>query len=443
MSHPRICPFCASTLLPILKLIAVCFLIIFGIHDTFSQSLFTELEIPVYPGGASYEVQKIAFADTREGNFSAIVDFSPGSGTEYHYYRTNDGGDNWELIFNEWAQFGVANGILFAINEDICLASYTMEIHYVLQKIARDGSSAYYSFPSPDWTVEPENISKFNDSVYFLTARHYDLPGGPYSYLYKIEGDSIEEVFNIQEDSVRLIKALFISADTGFVISRQAGDGEYVIRRTTDAGQSWENCFYGDTLTITDIASFNSSTGIISCSDGYLFRTVDCGVSWDPLLISPEGFQVNCLSFVDNMNGYCGGEQGCFYVTQNGGLTWKNIPFDETILDLQMIDPGLGYLTTNTNFYKFKDQSSITDNQDRFIASIYPNPAQEYVKIILEDPVSSPVEVILSDIFGRFSGNFQINGRELQMDLSSYSAGIYLLRIFNDMHSQTFKIVKH
>lgn len=72
--------------------------------------------------------------------------------------------------------------------------------------------------------------------------------------------------------------------------------------------------------------------------------------------------------------------------------------------------------------------------------SVFPNPAREYVMV---NGLKGDETVFVYDLQGRLLRTLKAGAKKMQVDLSQYAAGTYLLRISSESGSTTEKIIKH
>ncbi|WP_118976136.1 T9SS type A sorting domain-containing protein [Taibaiella koreensis] len=76
----------------------------------------------------------------------------------------------------------------------------------------------------------------------------------------------------------------------------------------------------------------------------------------------------------------------------------------------------------------------------RFVAS--PNPVQHTVTVSLKGDRAGNATLVLSDVTGKALRTYTVSGKEIGIDMSGLSQGIYLLRYTDDSHKETMKISK-
>jgi len=107
---------------------------------------------------------------------------------------------------------------------------------------------------------------------------------------------------------------------------------------------------------------------------------------------------------------------------------------------LKIVAQNVGGTETITSI-EFKDKkrdfASIENNEVKF--SVYPNPANDMIKIILPE-ANQKIEIL--DISGKIiyqSENNNLN--ELNIDVSNWTAGLYILNVYSDHSIQTQKLI--
>lgn len=391
---------------------------------------FTLIPLPQYPGPTSFENRLVDFGNPDHGFFSATVYFSPGSGEEYWFYMTDDGGMTWTKRFSGGSQW-FQNYFLTAVNSDTCLIAYGHEMGDYLFRISGSGSVSFGYYNFSNWMEVPVNVSLFTDSIQFYSVNRYSTDKNTYSVLYKLEGDSMTEILQTNRDTLEILKSHFISQDIGFLITKNASNNTYSVLKTTDGCHSLQVSFTIDSLSITGIDFFNPSTGMISCSEGGLYKTNDGGQSWYPVS-SGISEKINCLDFVNDQIGYYGGDNGKFFQTTDQGESWTGISFpsDRNIYKLKMFGYGQGYLMCdNGSCYRYTDNSSVALPQETVPALIYPNPTQDRIIIGFPASIAREAEISLVKLTGEVLFHAYHTENEVTINLSAFSKGIYILTI--------------
>lgn len=72
---------------------------------------------------------------------------------------------------------------------------------------------------------------------------------------------------------------------------------------------------------------------------------------------------------------------------------------------------------------------------------VMPNPGRDWVQLIRQE-ISSNSYIELRDSSGRLLLQEAFPGKLFQFDISSYPKGVYLIRLSDGQHSQTFQLIK-
>ena len=128
------------------------------------------------------------------------------------------------------------------------------------------------------------------------------------------------------------------------------------------------------------------------------------------------------------------GEAASFYIDDFSLVSQGSGPVDfsssENIIDIgayEYIDPSLGF-----QFYEFNLQTSF----------IYPNPARDSVFV---SGVSSESTIVIIDLLGKkydLTKTIQLQSNGISFDINSLRTGFYLIKVFNNNSSKTFKLFK-
>ena len=95
--------------------------------------------------------------------------------------------------------------------------------------------------------------------------------------------------------------------------------------------------------------------------------------------------------------------------------------------------------------FQLKASQSIRDDDEEIMAEVYPIPATKEVWITLSGTNAGCVEYFLTDLIGRIliSGNLHLPvQKSLQLDLSDFREGVYLLTIKSKNDAETWKIIR-
>ena len=189
----------------------------------------------------------------------------------------------------------------------------------------------------------------------------------------------------------------FITPQLGVASGIMSLGSQYVVLRTTDAGQNWTPTYVSQTggliRWIRDIEFGTATEGFAVGSDDRLLRTTDGGQNWTPLdppgsghlsafqygngndrhivgngriLRSTDGganwtaqsfpgHALRGLHFPSDLRGYAVGVQGSLLRTNDGGLTWTDMngPFGGVDLtSVHFTSDEVGYVTGGTRIWR-------------------------------------------------------------------------------------------
>ena len=99
-------------------------------------------------------------------------------------------------------------------------------------------------------------------------------------------------------------------------------NGDGIIIKTTDSGNTWEQISDNDLPGIEAVFFTDINTGYAGGWDGYFIKTTDGGENWTEIDINPNVWYFNEIEFWDDDNGIAVGYGGMIYVTDDAGDSW-------------------------------------------------------------------------------------------------------------------------
>jgi len=424
-------------------LFALTFCAIFQASPSYGQ--YREIEWPQSPNPYSgFDNIKVDFSDKDNGCLSGTVFYSPSTGESYHFFTTHDGGQSWTEKSSQ-SDISFYSYLVSSINSGLSFAGYGSSVFDNLWRVSDSGDTWYNYFGAPNYFEVPQKIIKYNDQYQFLLAKSYLCDSFSCQVLYRLEGEVKTELFRTRTDTIIIKTADFLTPDNGFLITSDPVDSSYSVRKTTNGGSNFAACFTTDSLIIYDIEFFNDSTGMISCSGGYLFKTMDYGMSWNPV-VSGVTANIHVLSFIDDEIGYFGGSGYAFYRTADQGETWSQLPNPpkENVIRLNMLQDGLGWIQCDYEGFCYLysgPESRINENEPKPF-DIYPNPASESINVRFHEVLNEVYRVSLFNITGIPVMTPEIFTSTSTIDINFLPPGIYILLIGTVEDQWTERIIK-
>ena len=119
----------------------------------------------------------------------------------------------------------------------------------------------------------------------------------------------------------------------------------------------------------------------------------------------------------------------------NGPGSYQILFTEAVIAELTEAQADFG--TTNTT--NFCLNLGLNENSSADAISVYPNPAGEFVTISANDLLIEKIELV--NITGQVISAVQVASKQIKMDLSAMSSGVYFLKIFTENNSTTKQLV--
>lgn len=108
--------------------------------------------------------------------------------------------------------------------------------------------------------------------------------------------------------------------NTGYII---AGATNYVFK-TINGGNNWKRIFsFPGAGAAYEVTAVSSSVVFVSGEEGQLYKSTDGGISWTNIPVPIPTNLIGTMAWVDENNGWIGGNSGFTAKTTNSGLTWK------------------------------------------------------------------------------------------------------------------------
>lgn len=279
-------------------------------------------------------------------------------------YRTTDGGEAWEKIWEQPRTFVRALGFVDARNGflgNVGTNYYpnVTDTHPLYR--TRDGGMTW----SP---VEAENIAIvqgicgidilpqrriFQGELRSVAIVHAaGRVGGPATMLRSLDGGETWRVIDLRAHAGMILDVKFFDANAGLVCAATSDDLEKangLILRTTDGGETWapvfksarkfENCwkmsFPSRRIGYATIQNYEEGA-----TQRFVAKTTDGGASWRELpLVSDAHVREFGVGFVDERRGWVGGSTTGFE-TRDGGATWAPVAMGRAVNKIRVVSDG-------------------------------------------------------------------------------------------------------
>jgi len=278
-------------------------------------------------------------------------------------------------------------------------------------------SSIYFVDTDCGYAISPDSIERTTDGGHSWTASKLG------SYIYA------RSVF-------------FTSKDTGFVAG-YADNGQ--ILKTTDGGLTWIITSLPEQ--IHSICFPGRLTGYAVGTEGAIYKTVDGGESWNPM-VSGTSEYLTSVAFSNVNRGFALGYEGFVLTTADGGLTWEKLDGLSALSAYYSIaaagEKEAFAAGGEGRIYKITlDVTSLPEKHQHEFLSIYPNPADHEIHLIRPSTSISKGLMTVSDLTGHTILEQHFSGESTAVDVSALSAGIYFVRLINEKGIYSGKFIKN
>jgi photosystem II stability/assembly factor-like uncharacterized protein len=129
---------------------------------------------------------------------------------------------------------------------------------------------------------------------------------------------------------------------------------------TVDSGENWHA--YKCNGNARDIYFTTGETGFLCGEKGYIAKTDDGGLTWNPIDINDYEVKLEPVSFADSLHGITGGPGGTYYLTEDGGSTWEKsgIPWAGDVTSIHYPDNDTLWLTAGDKELYHSDDGGAT-----------------------------------------------------------------------------------
>ncbi len=341
--------------------------------------------------------------------------------------RTTDGGYNWHT------DTLIENGpfYLMKIYDQSC---YLLNSSSQMMKTT-NGGEEWDLLEIPPVSYEYYDMQFLNENTGYMCA----LEG---KFVKTIDG-GVTWLDKSLSNNYVLEFLLFINEDTGFIINSDAR----TILRTKNGGDDWTISYLSNRYNCRpkSISFINENEGFASTHEGFLFKTINCGDTWEEFYTLPGSSQSEIL-FVDETEGWYKAGATIFH-TIDGGESWVSESYFGKILwGMFFLDNTKGWLGGEDGFVATYDLSvGINEfNRDFTSVSVFPNPAFEYVTVKLYDESDKINDVKVFNLHGQYELHFSNlhNSNSFKFNISDLISGTYVLQITSANTQNLVKFIK-
>jgi len=154
--------------------------------------------------------------------------------------------------------------------------------------------------------------------------------------------------------SSNINKIHFVDSDNGFISKGYMAD----MLKTTDAGETWK-VIDNSSDVINTFYFIDSQNGFSAGEHGVIFKTNNGGLKWDWIGFQNGrygGTDINSIYFIDSMTGFVVGLSGRIMKTTDGGKTWTGYAATyNNIKQLKLISNTTAYGLVGNSFIKTTD----------------------------------------------------------------------------------------
>ncbi|MCC6477873.1 MAG: hypothetical protein IT552_01505 [Sphingomonadaceae bacterium] len=326
---------------------------IFATPSVFAESETGWKKLPTVPFRGKQD--DISFVDAFHGWY--------GNG-EGKLYRTIDGGDSWEKVWDQPGTFIRALGFVdqqvgYLGNVGTNYYPGVTDTHPLYrtadggrswQAVSAEGIDKVVGICSIDiLPVKRIFQGELRTSHIVTTAGRV---GGPATMLRSEDDGASWKVIDLSEHAGMILDVKFHDPKTGFVCASgvsATGEGDAVMLMTRDGGKSWKPVWRSKRklenvwkmswpsrkVGYATVQSYDEAAG----NRRVVIKTVDGGKSWKEILLVDEaGIREFGVGFVDTMRGWVGTSKGGFE-TRDGGKSWQRIEFGRAVNKIRVV-PG-------------------------------------------------------------------------------------------------------
>lgn len=238
--------------------------------------------------------------------------------------------------------------------------------------------------------------------------------------------------------TANIIDVEFVDANIGFAMTTG-----YEFFRTYDGGNTWSETY------VSGIEAFHfrdANNGWVVTYYGKIGKTTDGGNTFT-YYQSPYNFAIRDILFTDDLTGYAIGGLDCtggnclqspiLLTTLDGGITWTDnqhpyVGQEDGFFEVDVAPNGQPYMSGSNRIIltDFGLATGINPAQAITTLEVYPNPAQNWVKLSLPHNAAG---IQVFNLHGQEIYTQQLSGQaEVVVPVSEWAAGLYFVQIMDE-----------
>jgi photosystem II stability/assembly factor-like uncharacterized protein len=282
-------------------------------------------------------------------------------------YRTANGGETWEKVWEQPGTFIRALGFLDALNGflgNVGTDYYPGVTDTRPLYRTRDGGATWTPIDAPGSgivkgicgidIVQERRI--FQGELRDVTVIHAaGRVGGPATMLRSVDGGETWSVVDLRAQAGMILDVKFFDAQNGLVCAASLGDtaqANAMILRTSDGGATWteayrsarsfENCwkmsFPSRRVGYATVQNYEEGA-----TRRVIVKTEDGGATWRELpLVDDARVRAFGIGFVDESRGWVGTTTSGFE-TRDGGASWVRVAMGQAVNKIRVLKQGQGF----------------------------------------------------------------------------------------------------
>jgi photosystem II stability/assembly factor-like uncharacterized protein len=352
-------------------------------------------------------------------------------------YKTNDAGENWELVYSGEAVVSIEEVIV--INDTTLLAigkNYESNLTEILRSIDLGLS----------WTPIENTFYSSLFGVFFTDESVGFCVGTGGAVIRTGDGGLHWEQMNSGIKGNTFLQSVFFT-DSLHGIAVGGLPGVAACIRTIDGGFNWEPVNVTSDQYLQSVFFINDQIGFIVGWGGEILVTRDAGVTWTPQTSVNMNGNLEIVFTNDTVGYIVGGmmNEASIQKTYDQGMIWEEtgpdilhglIAIDFPSLDIGYAVGGVGTILKTTN----GGVTGIEKDQESLLLSLYPNPVSSTLTIAgVNDAIT---EVRLMDVSGKLLFSEKRNTDPFQIEMGEFLPGNYYVLVQQGSKRIVRKIVK-